>query len=80
MVTHIGGLDSAAEATLTLPDAPAGKKLIYTNIDMELTAIEDFAEKGRTNPHFAKLAEITERNKGLWCSEAENYLLEKWSK
>jgi threonine dehydrogenase-like Zn-dependent dehydrogenase len=29
MVTHVGGLDSAAEATLHLPDKPAGKKLVY---------------------------------------------------
>jgi threonine dehydrogenase-like Zn-dependent dehydrogenase len=80
MVTHIGGLNSAAEATLTLPDAPAGKKLIYTGIDMELTAIEDFEEKGKNNIHFAKLAEITNRNKGIWCAEAEKYLLENWEK
>lgn len=78
MVTHIGGLDSAAEATLRLPEAPAGKKLIYTNIDMELTAIDDFEEKGKDNIHFAKLAEITKRNNGLWCAEAEKYLLENW--
>lgn len=80
MVTHIGGLNSVAEATLTLPDAPAGKKLIYTAIDMELTAIEDFEEKGKNNIHFAKLAEITNRNKGIWCAEAEKYLLENWEK
>ena len=79
MVTHIGGLDSAAEATLKLPEVPAGKKLIYTSINMELTAIDDFAEKGKENPHFAILAEITKRNKGLWCTEAEEYLLKNWS-
>jgi len=79
MVTHIGGLDSAAEATIRLPETPAGKKLIYTNIDMELTAIADFAKKGKENPHFTKLAEITNRNKGLWCTEAEQYLLKNWS-
>jgi hypothetical protein len=56
---------------------PAGKKLIYTN--MELTAIADFEEKGKENPHYTKLAEITNRNKGLWCTEAERYLLENWS-
>lgn len=80
MVTHIGGLDSAAEATLRLPEVPAGKKLIYTNINMELTAIDDFEEKGKSNKHFAKLAEITKKNKGLWCAEAEKYLLENWGK
>jgi len=80
MVTHIGGLDSVAETVLNLPDIPGGKKLIYTHIDMELTAINDFEEKGKTNPHFAKLAEITGRNKCLWCAEAEKYLLENWEK
>ncbi|HMM19854.1 MAG TPA: zinc-binding dehydrogenase [Selenomonadales bacterium] len=80
MVTHIGGLDSAGDATLRLPETPGGKKLIYTGIDMALTAIDEFAAKGRTNPHFAKLAEITERNKGLWSAEAEKYLLEHWKK
>ncbi|MFL0266645.1 zinc-binding dehydrogenase [Candidatus Clostridium radicumherbarum] len=80
MVTHIGGLDSAAEATLRLPEVPAGKKLIYTNINMELTAIDDFEEKGKSNKHFATLAEITKKNRGLWCAEAEKYLLENWDK
>lgn len=80
MVTHVGGLDSAAEATLRLPEVPAGKKLIYTNIDMALTAIDEFEEKGRENPHFARLAEITKKHNGLWCLEAEKYLLENWGK
>ncbi len=80
MVTHVGGLDSAAEATLRLPEVPAGKKLVYTNIDMELTAIDEFGEKGRENPHFARLAEITRKHNGLWCLEAEKYLLENWGK
>lgn len=78
MVTHIGGLDSAAEATLHLPDVPAGKKLIYTHVNMEMTAIADFAEKGKTDPRFAKLAEITQRHRGLWNKEAEGYLLANW--
>jgi threonine dehydrogenase-like Zn-dependent dehydrogenase len=80
MVTHIGGLDSAAEATLGLTREPAGKKLIYTNINMELTAISEFEEKGKDNPHFARLAEITKDNNGLWCAEAERYLLKHWVK
>lgn len=78
MVTHIGGLDAVSETVLNLPQIPGGKKLIYTHIEMELTAISDFAEKGKTNPHFTKLAEIVSKNKGLWCAEAEAYLLENW--
>ena len=75
MVTHVGGLDSAAKTTLELPSIPGGKKLIYTSISMELTAIDDFKEKGKTDPMFAKLAEITKCNNGLWSAEAEEYLL-----
>lgn len=75
MVTHIGGLDSVVETTLKLPEIPGGKKLIYTNIRMELTAISDFEEKGKTQPLFAGLAEIVKRNNGLWSAEAEKYLL-----
>ncbi len=78
MVTHIGGLDSVADATLNLPKIPGGKKLTYTNIEMELTAIEDFEEKGKTNSLFAKLAEIVNSNNGLWCTEAEKFLLENF--
>ena len=70
-----GGLDAAAEATLNLPKIPGGKKLIYPHIAMELTAIEDFAKKGETDPMFKKLAEICAANNNLWCGEAEAYLL-----
>lgn len=75
MITHIGGLNAAAGTTLNLPDIPGGKKLIYTNLDMDLTAIADFAAKGEIDPLFGQLAEITERHNGLWSVEAEKYLL-----
>jgi len=75
MVTHVGGLNSVAETTINLPQIPGGKKLIYTHIKLELMAIADMAEKGKTNPLFAKLAEIVARNKGLWSAEAEKHLL-----
>ena len=46
MVTHVGGIDSIADATLNLPNIPGGKKLTYTQFDMPLTAIEEFEELG----------------------------------
>ncbi|HKJ66556.1 MAG TPA: zinc-binding dehydrogenase, partial [bacterium] len=76
MITHVGGLDSVVDTTLRLPDIPGGKKLIYTNISMPLTAIEDFEARGEADPLFGDLADIVERNNGLWCLEAEQYLLE----
>jgi len=75
MVTHIGGLDCAAEATLKLPKIPGGKKLIYTGIALPLTAIDDFASLGQSNALLAGLAEICSRHEGLWSDEAEKYLL-----
>ena len=78
MITHIGGLNAVVETVKNLPKIPGGKKLIYTHIEMPLTAIDDFAEKGKEDPRFADLAAIVARNGGLWCLEAENYLLSHW--
>lgn len=75
LVTHIGGLDAVINTTRRLPEIPGGKKLIYTHINMELTAIDDFEEKGINNPVFAELARITKKHNGLWSVEAEEYLL-----
>ncbi len=75
MITHIGGLDAAIETTLNLPKIPGGKKLLYTNISMPLTALEDFAELGKEDPLFAELDKLVQANKGLWSVEAERYLL-----
>ena len=75
MITHVGGLNAVVETTLNLPKIPGGKKLIYTQIELPLTAIADFEKLGETDPLFAKLAEITKRHNGLWSAEAEKYLL-----
>ncbi|MCM1089812.1 MAG: zinc-binding dehydrogenase [Butyrivibrio sp.] len=75
MVTHVGGLNAAVETTLNLPKIPGGKKLIYTHLNMPLTALEEFRAKGDEDPRFHKLADILDANKGLWCPEAEEYLL-----
>lgn len=78
MVTHIGGLDAAAETTLNLPKIPGGKKLIYTHLSMPLTALTDLRAKGEEDPRYAALADIVDAHKGLWCPEAEEYLLANW--
>jgi len=74
MITHVGGLDSVIETTLNLPKIPGGKKLIYSHISMPLTAIDDF--RNSDDPVLKKLAEIVIGSNGLWCAEAERYLLE----
>lgn len=75
LVTHIGGLNAVIDTTLNLPHIPGGKKLIYTHLDMPLTAIADFKEKGKKDQLFARLAEICDRYQGLWSVEAEDHLL-----
>jgi len=76
MITHVGGLDAVIETTMNLPNIPGAKKLIYTNIEMPLTAIGDFEAKGKSSPVFAELARIARRHNGLWSVEAEEYLQE----
>ncbi len=75
MITHIGGLDCAAETTLKLPSIPGAKKLIYTQISLPLTAISELEEKGKRDPMLAELAKIVAEHNGLWSAEAEKYLL-----
>ena len=75
MITHIGGMNTVVDTVLHLPEIKGGKKLIYTNKDMPLVAIADFAELGKNDPFYADLAEICARHNELWCLEAEQYVL-----
>ena len=77
MITHIGGLNAAAETTLNLPKIPGGKKLIYTHLTMPLIALTDLRAKGEqdNDPRYTALADIVDAHNGLWCPEAEEYLL-----
>ena len=78
MITHIGGIDATIETTQNLPTLTGGKKLIYTHIDLPLTAIDDFPKLGKTDVRFEALAKITAENGGLWSTKAEAYLLENF--
>ncbi len=81
MITHIGGLNACAETTKTLPKIKGAKKLIYTHVDLPLTAIEDFGKAADENKGtklgelYAKLDEICKAAGDLWCAEAEKTLL-----
>jgi threonine dehydrogenase-like Zn-dependent dehydrogenase len=61
LVTHIGGIDAVIDTTF--------------HINMPLTAIDDFKEKGKDIPLFRVLHAICTNNKGLWSVEAEEFLL-----
>ena len=81
MITHIGGLNACADATLNLPKIKGAKKLIYTHVDLPLTAIEDFGKAAEENAGtelgelFADLDKLCKAAGDLWCAEAEERLL-----
>ena len=76
MITHVGGLTSVVDTVLSLPSIPGGKKLIYNHLDMPLVAIEDFASLGKEEKLYADLHAIVGKKRGMWCAEAEAYLLD----
>jgi threonine dehydrogenase-like Zn-dependent dehydrogenase len=76
MITHIGGLDAVPETIVNLPSIPGGKKLIYNFATMPLTAISDFSELGKTDPFYARLAELVAESHGVWNEQAERFLLQ----
>ena len=82
MITHIGGLNACADATINLPKIKGAKKLIYTHVDLPLTAIEDFAQAAEENKGtpvgelYADLDRICKENGDLWCAAAEKRLFE----
>lgn len=75
LVTHIGGLNAVINTTLDLPNISGGKKLIYNHVEMPLTAISDFRKIGKDIAIYCMLADVCEKNKGLWSVEAEELLL-----
>jgi threonine dehydrogenase-like Zn-dependent dehydrogenase len=79
MVTHVGGLDAGVDTILNLPDIPGGKKLLYTEVNMPLTAIDAFDTLAERDPRFLELHEINKRHKFLWSLEAERFLLEHFA-
>lgn len=75
MITHVGGLDAVVDTTLNLPQIPGGKKLIYTNISMPLTALTKLGDLDIKDPFYEGLHEIVSKNDYIWSLEAEKFLL-----
>ncbi len=81
MITHIGGLNACAETTLNLTKIKGAKKLIYTHVELPLTAIEDFGKAAEENAGtalgklYADLDAACKAAGDLWCAEGEKILL-----
>ena len=80
LVSHILGLHAVPEAILDMEVPNGAKKVCYTGIDIPLIAVDDLENKGKDNELYRELALIVKRNGGLWCTEAEKYLLENGPK
>src|SRR5699024_8011019 len=76
MVTHVGGIDSIAEATKNLPSIPGGKKLTYTQLKMPCIALDDFEELVKSEPLWKIVSDSCRADEGLWNVEAEKIVFE----
>ena len=77
-VSHILGLNALKETLFAFEKPNGAKKICYNELDIPLIAISDLKELGKTNPLYKALAEIVDKNGGVWCVEAENYLLKNF--
>ncbi|MBO5884002.1 MAG: zinc-binding dehydrogenase [Clostridia bacterium] len=76
IVSHILGLGAVIDGIFAMEKPGGAKKVCYTGLDIPMVALEDFEELGKTDPLYRELDVIVKRNGGLWCQEAEAYLLE----
>lgn len=76
IVSHILGLSAAVDTVLDMGTPNGAKKVCYNHLDLPLIAIDELPELGKTDPLCRALADIVAKNGGLWCAEAEAYLLE----
>ena len=76
IVSHMLGLNAAAETLFAMEKPTGAKKVCYKELDIPLIAIADLEKLGKTNEMYRALARIVKRNGGVWCAEAEAYLLE----
>ncbi|MBQ8344913.1 MAG: zinc-binding dehydrogenase [Clostridia bacterium] len=75
LVSHICGLRAVIDAIYAMEKPSGAKKVCYNEIDIPLVAIDELEQLGADNELYAELAKIVKRNGGLWCAEAEAYLL-----
>jgi threonine dehydrogenase-like Zn-dependent dehydrogenase len=75
LVSHVMGIGAYVDATLAFERPTGCKKLCYTGIDVPCFAIDDLDKLGKNDEMYRTLADIVRKNGGLWCAEAEKYLL-----
>lgn len=75
LVSHILGLNAYVDTLMAMATPSGAKKVCYTGLNIPLIALDELEEWGKKDPLYAELDKIVKANGGLWCTEAENYLL-----
>lgn len=75
LVSHILGLKEVPEAIYAMATPNGAKKVCYTGLDIPMIAVDELDKWGEKDPMYRKLHEIVQAHDGLWCAEAEEYLL-----
>ncbi|MBP2058201.1 threonine dehydrogenase-like Zn-dependent dehydrogenase [Lactobacillus colini] len=68
VITHVLGLNAAAETTLSQPNIGGGKKVVYTHKNF------DRIELAKVDPN-TELGKILSKHDGLWSHEAEQWIM-----
>lgn len=76
VVSHILGLNALTDTLLAMEKPGGAKKFCYNSLDIPLIAIDELGKLGEHDPMYRELDAIVKRNGGLWCAEAESYLLQ----
>ncbi len=76
IVSHILGPRAVVDTIFAMANPGGAKKVCYNHLDIPLIAIDDLPELGKTDSLYKALADIVAANGGIWCAEAEAYLLE----
>ena len=75
LVSHILGLNAAKDALFAMEKPNGAKKVCYNGLDLPVIAISELKEMVSDNELYRNLAQIVEDNGGMWCKEAEEFLL-----
>lgn len=75
LVSHILGLKDVANAVFAMEKPNGMKKVCYNHLDIPMIALDELGEFGKKAPLYAELDRIVKAHGGLWCAEAEEYLL-----
>jgi len=75
IVSHILGLNAAADTIFAMEKPSGAKKVCYNELDLPLIALSDLEDLGKTNNLYRELDRLVKKHGGMWNAEAESYLL-----